>query len=201
MLPEQMGLTNKDVLKALFPVKLGGVLDGDLAIDGAILDAAQTSFESLVQEMFPDTANLLLPCWERVLGITPPAGATLQSRRIAATAMVAATPGDIKQPYFVALAAKMGYTVTIDSLTPFMAGWGRAGDPLYIADAIYIWIVTVANQPLFQFRSGQSAAGEPLSWWSEPGGLQTILNDLKPADVYLAFTVEAGTYVPFAGQI
>jgi uncharacterized protein YmfQ (DUF2313 family) len=162
-------------------------LPDDLGVDGRSLDAAQASAENLLAEMFPDTAVMLLPAWERICGITPPPGATVQSRRVAVLTKLRSTPGDIKRPYFIALAAAMGYTITIKSLVPFMSGWGRSGDAAYIALAPYIWIVTVVGTPVYYFRAGQSASGEPLCSWPEGTDLQDLLNDLKPADVFMVF--------------
>jgi uncharacterized protein YmfQ (DUF2313 family) len=179
---------NADVLTYLFPLaNIGGVLPDDLAVDGRSLDAAQAQAEILLEEMFPDTSVLLLPSWERICGITPPSGASIQSRQAAVLAQLRSTPGDIKKPYFIALAARLGYTITIVNYVPFMSGWGRAGDSLYITLAPYIWIVTVVGTPVYHFRAGQSAAGEALTSWPSQGALQALLNNLKPADVCMVF--------------
>lgn len=178
---------NADVLQALFPLALGGVFPDDLGVDGRSLDAGQASAEDLLTEMFADTTQTLVASWERICGIIPPTGATIQYRQAAILAKLRATPGDIKRPYFVALAASMGYTITIDQLVPFMSGWGRAGDAIYVLLVVYIWVVTVAGTPVYYFRSGQSASGEPLCWWPSQTVLQDLLNSLKPADVYIVF--------------
>ena len=68
-----------------------------------------------------------------------------------------------------------------------MSGWGHSGDTIYIANGIYIWLVTIVGEPVYYFQSGQSASGEPLCWWPPQTVLQNLLNDLKPADVYMVF--------------
>lgn len=178
---------NADVLQMLFPLQIGGVLPDALGVDGRSLDAAQAQATALISEMFPDSAVELLPAWERICGITPPEGATVQSRQAAVTAKLRSRPGDIKRPYFIALAAKLGYTITITPFSPFMAGVGRAGDAIYIANAIYIWEITISGTPVYYFRAGQSAAGEALCSWPIESSIEELLNDLKPADVYLIF--------------
>jgi uncharacterized protein YmfQ (DUF2313 family) len=180
-------MNNSDVLTLLFPLNIGGVLPDDLGVDGRSLDAAQASAEGLSAEMFADTTQLLMASWERICGITPPAGATLQYRQASILAKLRATPGDIKRPYFVALAASMGYTITITPCLPFMSGWNRSGDSIFVANAIYIWLVTITGEPVYRFQSGQSVSGEPLCWWPPQAVLQDILNDLKPADVVMVF--------------
>ena len=178
---------NADVLQMLFPLEMGGVFLDDLGVDGRSLDAAQASAADLLLEMFPDTTQLLISSWERICGLIPPEGATLQYRQSTVLSKLRATPGDIKRPYFVALAASMGYTITITPCVPFMSGWGHSGDTIYIANGIYIWLVTIVGEPVYYFQSGQSASGEPLCWWPPQTVLQNLLNDLKPADVYMVF--------------
>ncbi len=180
-------MANADVLNLLFPLSIGGVRPGDLAVDGASLDAAQSQAEQLLQEMFPDTANLLLSSWERICELTPPSGATIQYRQAAVLSKLRQRPGNIKRPYFIALAASMGYTITITPCSPFMSGVNHSGDSIYIANALYIWLVDIVGQPVYYFRSGQSASGEPLCWWPPVTVLQNILNNLKPADVCMVF--------------
>jgi uncharacterized protein YmfQ (DUF2313 family) len=178
---------NKDVLRLLFPLGLGGALEDDLAVDGRSLDAAEARAEDILEEMFADRTYELLEAWERVCGLSPSNDAPLQSR-ISGVVRKLRDLGDIKRPYLISLAADLGYAITIEDYTPFMAGWNRAGDEIYIADAIYIWRVTLLDFPAYYFRAGASAAGERLCWWVEGGEeLETKLNDIKPAEVYLHF--------------
>jgi uncharacterized protein YmfQ (DUF2313 family) len=179
---------NAQVLQQLFPpIPIAGVLEDDFAVDGACLDAAQASAANLLLEMFPDTSVQLLASWERICGLVPPPGATVRYRQGAVVQKLRATPGDIKRPYFIALAATLGYTITITPCLPFMSGWGRAGDSIFIANAIYIWIVTISGEPVYYFQSGQSWAGETLCWWPPQTALQNLLTSLKPADVVMVF--------------
>ncbi len=179
-------LRNADALKLLFPAQIDGVFAQDLELDGTILDTAQQSAIDLLAELFPDGAADLLADWERVCGVAPVAGDPVQLRRDRIINKLRAL-GDIKAPFFVALAATMGFTITITHLNPFMAGWSRSGDPLYVADVWWVWQVSVTGTPIYNFRSGQSAAGEQLTWWPAANALEDLFNDLKPADVYLQF--------------
>ncbi len=161
-------MQHSDTLKLLFPAEIVGVFDDDIALEGNHLDAAQTSAEGLLLEMFPESASDLIASWERVCGLTPATGATLQTRQNAVLRKLRER-GGMSRSYFIALAAVIGHTITIDELLPFMAGWGCAGDRIYIEEAIYIWQVNA------------------------PGGseeLEILFDELKPAHTAVVFNYE-----------
>ncbi|EFL3996508.1 DUF2313 domain-containing protein [Escherichia coli] len=84
---------------------------------------------------------------------------------------------------------RTSYTITITELHPFRAGINRCGDRLYITDARWIWQVNVTGSrtPAYRFRTGVSAAGEPLLSFGAPV-LEETFKDLKPAFTYCHFT-------------
>lgn len=172
-------------LKLLFPLELGPISDRDLEVEGSHLDNAQIRTADLLQEMFPDTAHELLPDWERVYGLTPVSGEPLQLRQQKLVLKLREI-GDIKLPYFVALATELGYSINIEQLTPFMSGWSRAGDRIG-DDLWWVWQITVLEKPAYSFRSGSSAAGETLGWSPAGAALESLFNDLKPADILMQF--------------
>ncbi len=94
--------------------------------------------------------------------------------------------GGLSRQHFIDQAARHGVTITIDEFVPFMAGWGRAGDPLAEYEVIWLWRVNMPEVNEIQFRAGISAAGERLGWWWT-GILEAILEDLKPAHTVLNF--------------
>lgn len=177
---------NADTLKLLLPVSLGGNLDAVLTADAQSLDRTQLAADQLLLELFPDGAHDLLLDWERVCGLVPVSGEPLQSRIEKVIAKLREL-GDIKAPFFVALAASMGYQISIEHLTPFMAGWSCAGDRLGTDDIWWVWQITILDKPAYAFRAGQSAAGETLGWSPAGAALESLFNDLKPADVLLYF--------------
>lgn len=185
-------MSHENVLRQLFPVELGGKHDDDCAAAGAALDRVQATIDALLLEMHPGTATLLLHRWEALYQIVPPAGATIEERQAAAAARWR-RKGDIKKPYYVALAATMGYTIRIDDYIPSMAGWtGAGGETL--------------EEPWVYFEAGVSGAGDYLAqeniitpWIWEvvvtavpavppTPDLEAVLNDLKPAHIQLNFT-------------
>jgi len=179
-------MLHRDVLRLLFPSELSGVFDTDIEIEGGHLDLAQARAEQLLLEMFPDNTRMLLPDWERVCGLTPGADDPQQLRRDRVIRKLREI-GGLSIPYFTLLAQSMGYTITVEELYPFMAGWGRAGDPLYVEESWWIWRVNISGQALYYLTAGQSAAGERILWWPPVTELENILNDLKPAHTYIVF--------------
>ena len=178
---------NLDALRLLFPIELGGDHDADLAVDAGSLDRAQASAEVLLAEMFPNTALGLLAGWERVCGLTPGPDEPLQFRRDQVVRRLREI-GGLSIAYFQALAVVCGYGVTIVEPFPFMAGWGGAGEEIRSADVNGQWGVVITGQPVYHFRSGDSAVGEQLTWWTSETFLEDLFRDLKPAHTFVYFS-------------
>lgn len=177
---------NAEALKLLFPIPLGSEFEQALEADAVSLDAAQASADQLLVELFPDGAHALLTDWEHTCGVILGDGVPLQSRREQIIRKLREL-GDIKAPAFVTLTASLGYEITIEHLTPFMAGWGQAGELLGVEDSWWVWLITIKNKPVYGFRAGVSAAGEYLGWTWDASPLEQLFNDLKPADVHLIY--------------
>lgn len=99
------------VLKKLWPLKQ---LDGDtnfeadMTIDGQNLDNAYDSGQALLREVFPDTSELLIADWERILGLSN-ASLSLPDRQAAAKSQMAAR-GGLSRAYYIQQAASMGFS-------------------------------------------------------------------------------------------
>lgn len=182
-------MLHKDVLRLLFPLELTGDFDPDIEIEGKHLDDAQARAEDILKEMFPDQSSELLPHWERVCGFVTDTDEPLQKRRDRVINKLREL-GGLSIPYFVSLAAALGYVITIEELTPFRVGVGRCGDRIYLHEVIFIWRVkTEGMSPLYYFRAGQSASGERLLWWTVDiqEELEGLIKELKPAHTYAIF--------------
>lgn len=162
----------------------------DLTASGAALDRAQASARRVRDAITPYGAGALIQDWERVLGITPPADAGYQERQNRVIAKIREL-GGLSIPYFIRLAAGLGYSVTIDEPQPFRAGTSRAGDRLYVEDIVFVWRVDVrgGSALIYRFRAGQSAAGERLTTFGDPI-LEATIRDLKPAHTFVYFAYE-----------
>jgi uncharacterized protein YmfQ (DUF2313 family) len=171
-------LKHEDVLRLLFPLELGGVYDQDAVLEGMQLDDVQTSDDSLLREIFPQSCDKTLADWERVCGLIPLSTDTLQMRQARVITKLRER-GGLSIPYFIELASSMGYTVTIEELLANTDGYGPEG--------IFRWRVTFTATPLYYFRAGQSYAGERLIDGPLATALEGLFTDLKPAHTMIIF--------------
>lgn len=131
----------------------------------------------LVEESDPRTATETLPEWERVLSLpdavvtTIPAG--LAQRRLVVTQKFVRQGGQ-SRPYYIALAAACGYTVTIDdSLRGLVLRAGfRTGARSYGTAPAFTWRVDV-----------QPPAGAALSH----AELEAVIRRSKPSHTEVLF--------------
>ncbi|EEF26834.1 conserved hypothetical protein, partial [Ricinus communis] len=89
-------------------------------------------------------------------------------------------------PYFVNLAARLGYNVTITQFTPFRVGQQQMGSQVGTQDWAFTWQVNSALNTITNFRVGSSGVGEPLRAWGN-AVLECELSAIKPAHTYLNF--------------
>ncbi len=189
-------MTYGELLKFLLPHGVysedaGSLHVKDLSVAAAALTAAEANADDLTEdEIYPDKTDELLHEWERVYGISPDTDIPWQARIDNLMASVRAV-GGLTKGYFIGLAARLGYTVTIEEFEPFMAGWSEAGDTLYTDDAVYCWRVTVANSGIksYFFEAGISGAGDELGWSSDTF-LESLFNRLKPAHTMVEFVYQ-----------
>ena len=178
---------NLDALRLLFPLELRGDHDADLEIDARSLDRVQASAETLLAEMFPDTALTLLPARERVLGLTPGPDDPLQFRRDLVLRKIR-DRGGLSIPYFTDLAATLGYAIAIIEPIPSMVGWTSADDELVDEAANGQWGVEMPSVPLYYACADETCADEPLLWWTGNTPLEDLLTELKPAHTFVYFS-------------
>jgi len=185
-----MSLSHKQVLKQLFPISLGddgSVFDRDLTVEGAALDRAETSANSLLDQILPETcdADMLLR-WCRILDLTPDASTEVNR---AAVLFNLRLRGGLSVPHFIALADSLDFEIEIDDMRPFGCGVDTAGFPIWDPGIIWCWKVTVLNHELTMddFIGKDAAAvtegGTGYLWtWDAVGGvLEKLFNRLKPA--------------------
>lgn len=116
----------------------------DLKVKSKQLDYVDDDAILLYKEIFPDTATAawMLPWWENLLGLIPPAGATEQVRQHAVVAKLR-TGGGMAKSHFKKVAAGLQYNYGQAAATPriwfvegsqykaFRAGYSRAGDQVW----------------------------------------------------------------------
>lgn len=139
----------------------------------------------LIDESDPRTTRELLAGWERVAGLPDTCSSglatTLQERRAALEAKLTARGGQSKA-YYIALAAKMGYSIEIDNFRPFVCGLSRCGEVLNGGPKVrYQWRVRVLGPRYTAFRAGMSQCGDRLGKITRAADLECKLQRLKPA--------------------
>ncbi|MFX2607076.1 YmfQ family protein [Enterobacter mori] len=168
----------------------GKYLSAELQAEANLMDDVKASAARVLASVTPFFSSETLADWERVYAVPRRAGATLQERRQNVLAKMAAT-GGLSIPYFINLAASMGYTITITEPDAFRVGVNRCGDRLMIKEVMWVWVVNVwgSQTPVYRFRVGASAAGEPLTAFGE-SLLETTFQELKPAFTECVFTYQ-----------
>ncbi|MDR8394971.1 DUF2313 domain-containing protein [Paraburkholderia sp. USG1] len=142
----------------------------------------------LLVDAFPSTPEELLPEWEATLGLPDPCAGTqptIAARQAQVLARFTAVGGQ-SLPYFIAYAAKLGFTVTITQYTPFRMGQQAMGDQLGSPDWAFTWAINAPYVSEIPFRMGQSAMGDALESWNN-AVLECELNAIKPAHTVLRF--------------
>lgn len=143
--------------------------------------------DALADEMDPRTTTALLSEWQRELGLPDACltADTLQGwRRLLHTKLTALGLGTVQS--YVDLAARLGYTITIQEFRPFRWGASTWGQPYNTGSRPWTWRVSVANVDIIRFRWGQSRWGEPYTRASDPL-LECLFNRLKPAHTVVEF--------------
>ena len=109
----------------------------------------QADIDRLIDEADPRTTSDLLLDYERIFGLptdcTAGTDLTLQQRRAALVSQMTSTGGQ-SRAYFIALAAAVGYTITITEFRPhtYLSDFTV---PFYGIEWAHIWQVNGANNP------------------------------------------------------
>ena len=144
---------------------------------------------NLLSDAFPVAPVELLPEWEATLGLPDPCAGvspTVQQRQQQVNARFVASGGQ-SVPYFVTLAANLGYAVTITEFAPFRVGVSSVGEALSNGAAWEnAWQVNAPTFTIEYFTVGRDAVGEPLAQWGNTV-LQCEMQRLAPAHTTVTF--------------
>lgn len=140
----------------------------------------------LVDEADPRTTAELLADWERVAGLPDSCvgGEQTTAQRRDALVSKLTTVGGQSAAYFIALAASLGYTVTITEHRPFTVR-SKVNDPLYDTEWRFVFTVNAPLDTVHRFTV-RSAVSDPLAWWGNDV-LECVINRLKPAHTLALF--------------
>lgn len=167
---------------AAWPREPDTVLTTVLAAMADGLARAHNRALDLIEEADPRTTLELLADWERVCGLPDPCSgqaATIAERRAQVVARLTATGGQ-SPAYFIALAAALGFDITITERRARYYGRRRHGTPYGGEEMQRIWEVHLPPELVFRRHHGQGFHGEPFASWGAQS-LICMLERLKPA--------------------
>ena len=179
--------------QALFPTGPVWPRDADAAqtqtllslVKGYTRQAARAA--NLLVDAFPVAPVELLPEWELTLGLPDPCAGPAPSLEIAQQQVAARFIGAGGQSvaYYTAVAAALGYAITITQYTAYTVGM-PVGLGLTGTAWANAWTVNAPSFSIQSFRVGHNAAGDPLASWGNTV-LQCELQRLAPAHTVLLF--------------
>jgi uncharacterized protein YmfQ (DUF2313 family) len=135
----------------------------------------------------PDTTENLLTEWEESLGLPDPCSVsnpTLEQRQVAVRAKWGFR-GSLSNAYFIALAAELGFAITITEFSPFVIGEG-VGLPLLGPAWAFAWEVNAPQVTTLYFAVGSSAVGDALTTY-DSGELVCRITRDAPAETTVFF--------------
>lgn len=142
----------------------------------------------LLVDVVPTTTNDLLPEWEASLGLPDgcaPAGQSVSQRQAAVGAKWAARGGQ-SAAYFVSLAARLGYPITITMFAPSRFGQ-PFGRPFGGEAWAHAWQVHAPTFTIQRFRFGADSFGSPFASFGNTY-LQCRLQAAAPAQTAILFS-------------
>ena len=158
-----------------WPTFLSAVMNQCLAALMPTYVRVSASLAGVLQNAFPATTVFLIPEWQASLGLPDactPSGATLQQQQAQIVEKFTRGGGQ-SVAYYTAVAALLGYEITIVESAPEDRTW-TVHAPVSAAGVL--------------FRVGQSRAGDPLVFNPGYAQLECVFNQIKPASRVLLFS-------------
>lgn len=158
----------------------------------AMFLAAQLKFEALMREADPRRATMMLPDWERTLGLPDrctPAGQQLIDRQRAAYQRLTEEGGQ-SAPYFIDVADKLGEPgVTITRFKRMNCN-SNCNDALHSLADKFTWRVNIPHAALNVRRANCNSNCNSALQEYTPSVIECAINERKPAesDVIFAYT-------------
>lgn len=157
-------------------------------IDGFAEEFAAIDVRSsiLIREADPSTTSELLADWERVAGLPDLCTGVPVSVALRRELLVAklTNVGGQSKLFFINLAAKLGYEITITEFRPFRTT-SHVNEHLADSAWNFVWRVNSAQNTIRKFKA-TSRVNEPLASWGNLA-LQCMITRLKPAHTHVQF--------------
>jgi len=158
-------------------------LHGAVAEELARIDGRAAA---LIEEMDPRTTFELLIDWERAFGLPDPctdAADTVPERQAVLHEKVTRIGGQ-SAAYYIALAARLGYAITITEYRPHYVS-SPVDYPLYDDDWWFVWQVNAPEETV-TYHLVDGGVDEPLADWGNDI-LECAIGRLKPAHTHVIF--------------
>lgn len=177
-----------DLLKRLMPTSYdpaGRVLNALLAAEGAALDVAAANSGVLLVEDDPRSAMQTIPDWERVLGAS--VNRSTAARRAFLVGKLNESGGQSRD-YFVALAASLGYRVTLDEFRPATV-LDSVMTPLTGVIWRFVWRVNVAAASGYRQASVLDTVMDAFASWGN-ADFEAAMREDAPAHTLVLFAYQ-----------
>ena len=153
-----------------------------LAIGDGLSRAEQLAHDLVVREGDPRSATFMFPDWVAMTGVEP------QPTHAETLALVMARIqglGGQSADYFVAIAAALGFTITVVKHRPRRHG-APMGPPHAGRDWAFVWDVISPLTTRHMRNHGTARMGEPYSTWGN-AVLERIIRRYAPAHTLVRF--------------
>lgn len=203
------GADYAEALAALLPRGRAWPRDPDTVLMQLLRGLAETwgildsrAADLLERESDPRAAMEILADWERAWGLPDPCVAeplTIADRQRALVAKMT-TEGGQSRPFFLDLAASLGYQIRITEYAPFMAGVSACGDTrdqfgdwrweVGPPEIRFVWRVRITGLRVTWFRTGNGggqAGIDPMVRIALATDLDCVLRRYKPAHTEVVF--------------
>jgi uncharacterized protein YmfQ (DUF2313 family) len=149
----------------------------------------------LLEELDPRATEELLEEWERALGLPSKCTGrleTLELRRQALVFRLTALGGQ-SPAYLVAVAAQLGFEITIEEHFPTTCE-SECTAPLLGPDWIHVFTVH-ARPDVSEWATCESLCTAPLRWWNN-AVLECAIAEVKPAHTVAHFSYDFAVITP-----
>lgn len=158
---------------------------------GESLASVHQRSDNLFRETDPRQTYELLERWEAILGLPDNCsleGSQTLRERVQSVVAKLITLGGQSRPYFIALAATLGYpNVTITEYCARRYGRARVGEAFAGEDWEEVWQLNLPEQQAVARQYGQSVYGEAYQVWGDTR-LECIVSRDKPAGSIVLFS-------------
>lgn len=159
------------------------VISAELRAEGQALDEAMRNADFMLSESDPRTTVQILSDWERVAGLPDSCSATLAlsvaQRQAALTAKITMRGGQ-SRPYFIEMAAKLGFPgSTITEFAPMTCN-GTCNDALWSEADLFAWQVNLPSAGGVFIASCNSDCNSALASWGN-AMVECAIRKFRPA--------------------